>query len=144
MKKAIAATALASAMTIVLTLECQAIENVLPRSFQGLWVDTPDHNACSEVKVPRDAWGAGEGALFLDGKLYYSQETACNVTISAKSCCNSEGEDTRGGTLICGRYRYPIIFHLRKSVGKGELIVAEFLSGDNGPSVKIYQRCAKP
>lgn len=128
-------------MTIVSTLECQAIENTLPRSFQGLWVDATEHDACTQVKAPRDALGAGEGALFLDGKIYYEQETNCSNAISAKSCCNSDNEDTRSGTLLCGKNRSPIIFHLRKLEGKEELIVATFMSGASGPSLKIYQRC---
>jgi hypothetical protein len=124
-----------------ISVECRAIDIVLPQSFQGLWVDSPDHNACSEVKLPRDAQGAGEGVLFLDRKMFYSQETACNVTISAKSCCNSEDEDTRSGTLVCGGNRTQIIFYLQQSAGKWQLIVATFGSGMNGPSVKVYQRC---
>jgi hypothetical protein len=47
----------------------------------------------------------------------------------------------RGGKLICGRVRTPIIFHLRNSIGKGQLIVAEFTPGVSGPSVKLYNRC---
>jgi hypothetical protein len=132
---------LAAVVIFVSGAECRAVETVLPRTFQGLWVDSPNHDACSEVKVARDAFGAGEGVLFLDGTAYYSQETACRVSIYTKSCCDAADDDTRGGTLVCGRSRTPIIFHLHRSADGGRLTVAEFGSGVNGPSVKTYQRC---
>jgi hypothetical protein len=122
---------------------CEAIENVLPRSFQGLWVTDETHSACREIRVASDARHAGEGALFLDGKRYYSQETDCNVIVTAKSCCNSENEDTRSGTLICGKYKYPIIFHLQTANRNDQLIVAEYSAGVNGPTLKSYKRCAR-
>lgn len=133
--------ALVAVIIVASAVECRAIEDMLPRSFQGLWVDVPDHDACSQVKVPRDTRGAGEGALFLDGKMYFSQETECSDTIASKSCCNAENEDTRGGTLVCGKNRYPVIFHLRKTSGKVELIVATHTLGVSGPSLRTYQRC---
>lgn len=128
-------------VVIALPVSCQALEKSLPQPFQGLWVDAPSHDACSQVKNSRDAMSAGEGALFLDVGNYYSQESDCSYTIATKSCCNSDNDDTRGGTLVCSKYRHPIIFHLRKSHNNYALIVATYTSDPSGPSLKLYQRC---
>ena len=119
---------------------CYAAQEMLPKPFQGLWVDHAEHDACSVVKFPSQATTAGEGAIALEGSRYFSQETSCNVAITSKACCDPEGVETRGGTITCGKSKAPIIFRL-PSAGTAELMVATHRSDISGPSIEKFVRC---
>lgn len=133
------------ASTVLLTcaafpIYCAA-EQILPKSFQGLWVNRPEHDACSSVKSPFDATSAGEGVIALDGNLYFSQEERCNVVITSKACCDAEGEQTRGGVITCGKVKASVIFRVLEVASSNELIVATYFNGISGPSIKQFVRC---
>jgi hypothetical protein len=128
----------------------RSVDRALPSQFHGIWVteeslksgwtgENGGHVACPPIRKDEDAYGIGEGVLVLRRDKLYSQETDCKLVIVSKICCDAEEEDTRGGTIVCGRNRTPVIFHLRKD--SEELIVAEYDVGASGPSIKKYRRC---
>jgi len=123
---------------IVNARDSRELEHTLPVAFHGVWVTSDWSNECPPISSPKDAMSSGEGILYLRSNEYISQETDCELRILSKHCCDREYEDTRSGTLICGRYRTPIILFLQKSAGKEELIVATYDTGMSGPSVKSF------
>ena len=105
--------------------------------FDGIWATPTAQEACAQLQRAEDAYHSGGGILALRGNRYISQEEDCTFRLSRKSCCDDEGEETRSGTLICGRQRLPIIFHRKGDA----LTVAIYDTGISGPSLHGYVRC---
>jgi hypothetical protein len=117
----------------------EAANTVLPREFQGLWVENSARK-CPALTRDEDARGMGEGALLLRGNKFYSHESLCRITGQVKkSCCDDDNERTIAANYSCGGYKGRVLLYVRNSESEA-MLVKSYENAASGPVLKIYRK----